>query len=453
MILPCDLVSELEGSKLVQQWMTLNPVAVSAKAEKQKGGMGLFYPTQGLEGISHKKDETDFIATVALPKAPVPAPQGSLRQDVEELVLSMPTDTLKDLLEEDKESSLKIRQNLITKHSRVKIKTKHRDSHMYLFPKWVKELAAQNDRFDSISEDVLGWWAKASWQDGLGDKLGLDEVLGEQAAQSPGEDGIAADEEDIDVSALSSTSTSRPAMSTSTDTPSFASRVKSSPLPSKSQTKPPPLLAYIQPSLPATITAPTPSHPFVRRVDTTAALLNTSLYLAKQVPEHSLAHEHKIHPTASVGQQSRISQEDSLVAENAKIGMRVNIKETIIGPNCDIGNNSRLTRCLLMDGVVIGEGVQLTGCIVGRRAKIEGAQLASGEAYAGITGAEKKAQARKKGAEEDDRTKLTECEVAPGFVVESGTQGKGEKLMSFDTEEGMDDFGGDDEDDGGEMEI
>lgn len=444
-ILPCDLVSELEGSKLVQQWMTLNPLSISAKAEKAKGGMGLFYPTQGLEGISHKKDETDFIASVALPKAPVAAPQGSLRQDVEELVLSMPTDTLKDLLEEDKESSLKIRQSLIAKHSRVKIKTKHRDSHVYIFPKWVKELAAQNDRFDSISEDVLGWWAKAGWQDGLGDKLGLDEVLGEGDAQSPGEDGMAENEQEIDVSTLSSTTTSRPPTSTSTDTPSFASRVKASPRPSKSPTKPPPLLAYIQPSLPPTVTAPSASHPFVRRVDTTAALLNSSLYLAKQTPEHALAHEHKIHPTASVGQQSRISQEDSLVGENAKLGMRVNIKETIVGPNCEIGSNSRLTRCLLMDSVVVGEGVQLTGCIIGRRAKIEGMKPAPSE--------EKKAEGKKKGGDEDERTRLTECEVAPGFVVESGTQSKGEKLMGFDTEEGMDDFGDDDGDEGEGLEL
>lgn len=448
-ILPCDLVSELEGSKLVQQWMTLNPLPISAKAEKQKGGMGLFYPTQGLEGISHKKDETDFIATVALPKAPVSAPLGSLRQDVEELVLSMPTDTLKDLLEEDKESSLKIRQSLIAKHSRVKIKTKHRDSHVYIFPKWVKELAAQNERFDSISEDVLGWWAKAGWQDGLGDKLGLDEVLGEKDAQSPGEEGMATTEPDLDVATLSSTSSSRPPAATSTDAPAFATRVKTAPVTSKTPTKPPPLLAYIQPSLPAAVTAPNASHPFVRRVDTTAALLNTSLYLAKQTPEHTLAHEHKIHPTASVGQQSRISQEDSLVAENAKLGMRVNIKETIVGPNCEIGNNSRLTRCLLMDGVVVGEGVQLTGCIIGRRARIEGMKPASAE----LAGADKKAEGKKKGGDDDERTRLVECEVAPGFVVESGTQGKGEKLMSFDTEEGMEDFD-DDDDDGGEgMEL
>ena len=47
---------------------------------------------------------------------------------------------------------------------------------------------------------------------------------------------------------------------------------------------------------------------------------------------------------------------------------------------------------------------------------------------------------------EDDRTKLTECEVAPGFVVEAGTVSKGEKLMAFNTEGDFDDDDDEDED-------
>jgi translation initiation factor eIF-2B subunit gamma len=451
-ILPCDLISEVEGSKIIQQWLTLNPLSVSAKTGHHKSGMGVFYPTQGLEGISHKKDETDFIATVALPQPPVPAPSGSLRPDVEELVTSMPTDTLRDLIEEDSSKSLKIRQSLIAKHGRVKMKTKHRDAHVYIFPKWVKELAAKNEKFDSISEDVLGWWAKAAWQDGLGSKLGLDEILGGKAAESLHEDDEETSE-DIDISKMSSTTSSRQAGSLNDNVPTFASRVKTAAPAPSNHTNPPPFLAYVQPSLPSTITAPSAAHPLIRRIDTAAALLSTSLYLAKQsLPSHPLAHEHKIHPTANVGMQARVSTEDSLVAENVKIGMRCNVKESIIGPNCEIGANARLTRCLLMDGVSVGDGVQLTGCIVGRRARIEGMKptepAASGE---GSVDGEKAAKPKKKkggDAEgEDDRTKLTECEVAPGYVVEAGTVSKGEKLMAFDTEGDFDDDDDDDEDD------
>jgi translation initiation factor eIF-2B subunit gamma len=78
----------------------------------------------------------------------------------------------------------------------------------------------------------------------------------------------------------------------------------------------------------------------------------------------------------------------------------------------------------------------------------------------GSVDGEKAAKPRKKkggDAEgEDDRTKLTECEVAPGYVVEAGTVSKGDKLMAFDTEgdfdEDDDEDDEDDEDDGDEEE-
>ncbi|OQO13066.1 hypothetical protein B0A48_02530 [Cryoendolithus antarcticus] len=443
MILPCDLVSEVEGSKIVEQWLALNPLSVSSKTNKRKSGMGVFYPTQGVEGISHKKDETDFIATVQLPSPNVPAPAGSLRPDIEELVMSMPTDTLKDLIEEDKETSLRIRQSLFTKHGRVKIKTKHRDAHVYIFPHWVKDFAAKNEKFDSISEDLLGWWAKASWQDGLGAKLGLDEVLQEKASTDR-EDNGESNEDEIDIASLSSTTSLRHPTHT---TPSFASRVNIPPPPAAPPRTPPPLLAYIQPSRLPSTTTPNPTQPLIRRIDTTSALLNTSLYLARQPSTHPLAHEHKLHPTATVGMQSRVSQEDSLIAENVKLGSRVNVKETVIGPNCEIGSNARLIKCLLMDGVVVGDGVQLTGCIVGRRARIEGARVESEVSGESLEGSKKGKGKAKQGDGDEGKTRLVECEVAPGFIVESGTQGKGEKYMAFeggDGMEGFDDGNGDD---------
>lgn len=58
-----------------------------------------------------------------------------------------------------------------------------------------------------------------------------------------------------------------------------------------------------------------------------------------------------------------------------------------------------------MEEVDIGERAVLTGCVVGRRARVG------------------------KGAV------LTDCEVQGGFVVEEGTEAKGEKFMVF---EGMD---------------
>ncbi|KAK4546194.1 hypothetical protein LTR36_002331 [Oleoguttula mirabilis] len=443
-LLPCDLISELDGSSILQQWMTLNPPSTSGKKLRWKGGLSVFYPTQGLEGVSTKKDETDFLATVPLPKSAVPPPHGSLRPHIEEIVTFMPTDTLNDKLEEDK-GHLRVRQSLLNRHGRVKMRMKHRDAHVYIFPQWVKEFVAKNERFDSVSEDVLGWWAKAGWQEGLAEKLGLDEVLGEKKAEDDEMNGDLADDEEIDPSSLSSTKAAKPVQQAAT-TASFASRVggTSAPTP-KDRIATPPLLAYVQP-------APSPSsplQPLIRRVDTTAQLASISLYLARQPADHPLAHEHNVHPTASIGLQSRISQEDSLVGHNVTMGIRCNVKESVIGANCEIGSNVRLTKCVLMEGVQVGDGVVMTGCIIGRRARIQGVKAAPVEPAAAAQGAggeggesaaaagDKKGKKKKGGAADDgeeERTRLTDCEVAPNYVVEAGTEAKGEKLMAFDTE-------------------
>lgn len=431
--MPCDLVCELDGTKLWQQWMVLQ--AGSGKKATQRGGLGVWYPTQGTEGISTKKDETDFIATVPLLAPTVPPPHGSLRNDVEQLVLAMPTDTLNDKMEDDK--GFKMRHSLLKKYGRVKMKTKHRDAHVYIFPKWTLDFLGTNETFESVAEDVLGWWAKSSWQDGLAEKLGLRSVLEGETKDEDGDDAMAASmqlEDEVELSALSTTSVSRPAQQRANDT-SFASRVPFAivPQPSSPALAIPPFLAYVQPAPTGTPAV----QDLIRRVDTSAALLNVSLHLAKQ-GSSSFAHEHKVSPRATVGQQSRVSQEDSLIAENVSIGTRVNIKECVIGANSTIGNNARLTRCLLMENVHVGDGVQLTGCIVGRRARIEGATPPANAAGEGT----ERPKRKKGGEDEDDRTKLTECEVAPSFVVDAGTVAKGEKMMAFDTEDFEDGEGG-----------
>jgi translation initiation factor eIF-2B subunit gamma len=427
-VLPCDVISELDGTKLMQQWITLNPLPTTSTSGKRKGGMAVFYPTQGLEGISMKKDETDFLATVPISPPAVPAPRASLRTHIEEIVLNMPTDTLNDKVEEG-QGFLRLRQSLMDKHGRVKMRMKHRDAGVYIFPKWVMEFAAKNEKFDSISEDLLGWWAKAGWQEGLVQKLALDVVLGWKRVRfENGENGEDEDEE-IDVEALSSTKTTRIVNSTSSTI--FASRVRDAAFnQTEIERRLPPLLAYVQTP---------PSQPLIRRVDTTAQLLAVSLYLARQPLEHVLAHEQKISPSATLEQQARVSQEDSLIGENVKLGFRSNVKESVIGANCEIGKNVRLTKCLLMEGVVVGDGVQMIGCIIGRRARVEGVKPAeqgtAASAGEGLAEGAGKGKGRKKAADDDEeRTKLTDCEVAPNFVVEAGTEAKGEKMMGFHTD-------------------
>ncbi|CAO2652493.1 Nn.00g007760.m01.CDS01 [Neocucurbitaria sp. VM-36] len=437
-VLPCDLVCELDGTALADAWMVeqggfagasggLNEngsrVPFGAGGEKlgRRGGLGVWYETKG-EG-SRKGEETDFIATTPLPAPTVPAPADSLRRHISNLVYSVPTDTLNDITEENK--TFPLRHSLIRKHARIKMLTTHRDAHIYFFPYWVIEMIKKNEKFESISEEVLGWWAKAGWQDGLGDKLGLRQILQGDDEISDHESQVV--EEEIDVSTFSTTYSSG-MKDNGTKTPTtLASRVtQSSSIPenAKSLTSNPkltvpPILAYVQPS--------SSTEPLIRRVDDSHLLLTVSLRLAKlpSIEESSnnaaspFAHQSKIAHKQSIPRKCRVEAENSLLAENVIVEEKTNIKESVIGPNCKISEGARLLRCLLMDGVEIGSNAQLTDCILGRRCKIEGG-----------------------GAKDSDKTVLKDCEVQDGQVVEWGTEAKNEKFMRFDVGDDPDDDAG-----------
>lgn len=384
---------------------SINP-GVGGERSGRRGGLGVFYPTKGLEGVTHKAEETDFIASTPLARPVVPGPEGSLRPHVEKLVLSYPTSTVKDIVEDER--NLPVRNMLLKKYGRVKMKTTYRDAHIYLFPYWVLDMMNQNE-FDSVAEDVMGRWAKAGWQDGLGDKLGLREVLGDEAHTPDADESMMQSlqlelEDIVDLAGMSSTCVRQPDGKSGSEF--GASRVPESlrsALTPRSPLVIPPLLAFIQPS---SISASTP---LIRRVDTPALLLSISLRLAKVassvestaagVSPSIFAHSAKVAHPDLMQNQSRVSEADSLVAENVTIESRVNIKESVIGAGCSIGSGSRLTRCLLMDGVTVGENVTLTGCILGRRCRIEGG-----------------------GAKDEDKTRLTDCEVQGGYVVEWGSK-------------------------------
>ncbi|KAF2259903.1 hypothetical protein CC78DRAFT_585414 [Lojkania enalia] len=428
-VLPCDLVCELDGTALADAWMIeqaglgaasggLNqsgriPMGMGGEKIGRRGGLGVWFQTKG-EG-SIKGEETDFIATTPLPAPIVPPPSDSLRRDISKLVYTVPTDTLKDITEENK--SFPVRHSLIQKHGRIKMLTTYRDAHIYFFPYWVVDMIKRNENFESISEEVLGWWAKAGWQEGLGDKLGLREIF--HGAESPDGDLDASQplENGIDVSSLSSTWISNYVNTiTTTEFTRLASRVQNSNIPQAAKmltTKPkltiPPILAYIQPS--------GPSHPLIRRVDTAHLLLTVSLRLAKlsSVEEvgkeeaSPFAHAAKIAHKQTIPKRCRVEAENSLLAENVVVEEKTNIKESVIGANCKIGEGARLLRCLLMDNVEVGPNVQITDCILGRRCKLEGGP-----------------------AKDDEKTILKDCEVQDGQVVEWGTEAKNEKFMRFE---------------------
>ncbi|KAJ4014990.1 Translation initiation factor eIF-2B subunit gamma [Fusarium irregulare] len=406
-VLPCDLVCELGGDKLLQSWMvksaSLTDMLGTARLSNgyrsvHSGALGVWYDTKAVAPV--KKEETDFIATTPLPSSPVTPPRGSLFSNLSKLVYSMPTDSLKDLTGE--RNSLPVRHGLLRNHSRVRMFTTHRDAHIYIFPRWVLDFIKDNDRLESIGEDVIGWWAKAGWQTGLAEKLNLESACSQGRVEEPGDD------EGSSSSPRDSSPNNKPSLGnpvshdeSATQTPSITVDDKSSSVSKKANSfEVPPIVAYVHPG--------GESAPLIRRVDTAQLLLAISLQLAK-LPSleetggestSPYVHAKKIAYPEGVKPRTTITQKDSLIAENVTVEEKTSIKETVIGAGSQINEGAKLSQCLLMEGVVVGKACKLTRCVIGKRAVI------------------------------GDGSVLTDCEVQENLLVEAKTDDKNNKLMS-----------------------
>lgn len=390
LVLPCDLVCELGADKLLQAWMVKSAsledlVGDSHSQGPRSGGMGVWYPTK--TGTPIKGEETDFVATIPLPPSTVLPAKGSLFPDMAKVVYSLPTDSLKDLLEEKK--GFPLRHALLRQHPRVRMLTTHRDAHIYIFPHWVMQLIKENERLETLGEDVVGWWAKSTWQKGLSSKVGLDTVLRRPASDtSDGHltpsggsttlpprklalDSRATDAPNPVITVKNGSSGSSANTSSANSDDGAHPDASSSSSPSPPAPTIPPMLAYIHP--------PSPTAPLVRRVDTAQLLLQISLQLAKlpsleetgpDSPASPFAHARKVAYPEGVKSRTTITKADSLVADNVTVQEKTSIKESVVGANCQIGEGAKLSQCLLMDGVVVGKNCKLTKCILGKRSEI-----------------------------------------------------------------------------------
>ncbi|KAF9768828.1 hypothetical protein IL306_013822 [Fusarium sp. DS 682] len=405
-VLPCDLVCELGGDKLLQSWMvksaSLTDMLGTARLSNghrsvHSGALGVWYDTKAVAPV--KKEETDFIATAPLPSSPITPSKGSLFSNLSKLVYSMPTDSLKDLTED--KNSLPIRHSLLRAHSRVRMFTTHRDAHIYIFPRWVLDFVKDNERLESIGEDVVGWWAKAGWQSGLAEKLNLESACAQGRVEETAED------QDQRRGSPSGVSTPENVQqewnrdeTAETSVPSIAVDDETSATEKSKSFQVPPIIAYVHPG--------GSSAPLIRRVDTAQLLLAISLQLAKlpsleetggESPS-PYAHAKKIAYPEGVKARTTITQKDSLIAENVTVEEKTSIKETVIGAGSQINEGAKLSQCLLMEGVVVGKACKLTRCIIGKRAVI------------------------------GDGSVLTDCEIQENLLVEARTEDKDNKLMS-----------------------
>jgi translation initiation factor eIF-2B subunit gamma len=384
LVLPCDLVCELGADKLLQAWMVKSASLADLLSHSESpraqpsGGLGVWYQTKTSTPV--KGEETDFTAVVPLPPSSILAPRGSLFPNISKIVYSMPTDSRKDLVEE--QSGFPTRTSLLGRHPRIRLLTTHRDAHLYIFPRWVMDFIRENEALETIGEDVVGWWAKAEWQKGLSTKLGLDEILGYGQKDDSKEDdktGIGG----MPSPRKSATGGNQTQSVTVKDKAEQARKSESTLARPSGGSLVPPMMAYIHPSQPAATatapaTRPAPAPTIIRRVDTSQLLLQVSLQLAKLPsieetgPEAAspFAHVRKVAYPDGVKPRTTITKADSLVADNVTVQEKSSIKECVVGANCQISEGARLIQCLLMDGVVVGKNCKLTKCILGKRSEI-----------------------------------------------------------------------------------
>lgn len=331
----------------------------SGSASPFSGGLGVYYETKTATPV--KGEETDFVALTPSTSSAVAPPKGSLLPHLSNLVYSMPTDSLKDLTEERK--GLPIRHGLMRSHPRVRMLTTHRDAHLYILPRWIMDFVDKNERMENISEDVIGWWAKAGWQNGLAEKLHLSEVLRKDVED---------DEDSVQESSMSSQDDDPEELRT-TDGAEDSKNADNNDGTSNShgaELVVPPILAYVHPSQ--------ADGPMIRRVDTAQLLLNISLQLAKlpSVEETGVeaaspfAHAKKVAYPEGVKGRTTITKADSLVGENVTVEEKVAIKESVVGAGCQLNEGAKLSQCLLMEGAVVGRNCKLTRCILGKRCVI-----------------------------------------------------------------------------------
>lgn len=432
-ILPCDLVCELSGLSLLDSWMVIQGgLSQDIEGEDRmgrRGVLGVWYNTKDSiadGGVGVKKEETDFLATAQTPRPVAPPVTGSLRSNIEEVAITMPTAVLKDKIDEDK--GLRLRHASIKKHGKLTMRATLRDAHVYLFSYWAKDFMKRNESFESIGEDVLGWWAKARWQEGLSTKLRLDQSV-KKVRRRPSRRASTteASGDFIDLSSLSSTSRTTSDSGEPHHPPEqidspFARRVPDDVArrpASTSVSKIPPLLAYIH--------SAQPTASLLRRVDTVPLLLSASLFIAKQppAPETSFpfTYENKVHPSSAPRPELRLTLDQGtvLVDANVTFTSKSTIRESVIGTGCVLGTplapvegmsaqqsvkdappGVRLQRCLLMEGAVVESGAVLNGCVLGRRCRVG------------------------KGCD------LRDCFIQDGYAVSDGITSKGEVLAGFD---------------------
>ncbi|CCJ29379.1 unnamed protein product [Pneumocystis jirovecii] len=203
----------------------------------------------------------------------------------------------------DVDEEFVVRTSMLWKYPRIYVTSTFRDSHLYIFKRWVLDLIVQNERISSIQEDLIPLLVKCQYQSLLLKRHNIKEIILRY-----------------------------------THTCSF-------------------VLDSTNEKLVRVITYLLPDNRYCMRSNTVETYTDLNRNLSK------ISTETRISTSAKVAQKAIIGI-DSLVGENTKIDERCNVKKSVIGANCILGKSVTVINSIVMDNVKIEDGVRLDGCIV-----------------------------------------------------------------------------------------
>ncbi|KTW30662.1 hypothetical protein T552_00377 [Pneumocystis carinii B80] len=195
-----------------------------------------------------------------------------------------------------------VRMSMLWKYPRIYVTSTLRDSHLYIFKRWVLDLIVQNERISSIQEDLIPLLLKFQYQSLLLKRYNIKELCSRNYGYNLGSDSL--DEKPVRV------------------------------------------ISYLL-----------PDNRYCLRSNTIQAYTDLNRNLSK------ISAEPRVCTTAKMAQKVIIGA-DSLVGENTKIDERCNVKKSVIGANCILGKSVTVVNSIIMNNVKIEDSVRLDGCIV-----------------------------------------------------------------------------------------
>lgn len=297
----------------------------------------------------------------------------------------------------DCDDSLLLDRSLTRKFSAISIHATLRDSHAYIFRKWVLQLLDISERkVQSIATDLLPFLLKLQYKKSLVQKYNLQHLIDQQVdcfheaklLSSTGF-GVYTDEM-VSVSAI----VIRDQFVTRADTLSAyldvnLQKLVEPTLPKSDSSSS--IASLTKSSASSNVTGSTPS------MTGGAAIANSESMGA--LYENSASGKGDQSPDGP--RKKKGVDRLSKVGDYTRIGdTGVSLKKSIVGSHCFIGNGAKITNCVIMDHVVIEPNVKLERCIIGNSAKVGANSV------------------------------LKECAVAVGFQVPTGVKTKQERFSN-----------------------